>query len=167
MSEGRLTVVMSVETVDESLDRRLVEMTDVSSRLTRLLASHLREGGDKSWISASVEVKLTGILSSETTRPRRPQSRETDEHLRVDETESVDDNLPFDRLDGVDNDGDGSRVKLLEGLRTGGRDDEGCIECEVSCWASRWHDMAGRAIMFCLKRSSLRQRRERDEKTLD
>ena len=40
MSEAR-TVVVPVESVDERLDRRLVEVADVSRRLTRLLASHL------------------------------------------------------------------------------------------------------------------------------
>ena len=38
------------------------------------------------------------------------------ERLRVDEAEGVDDDLALDGLDGVDDDGDGARGQLLEGL---------------------------------------------------
>jgi len=38
------------------------------------------------------------------------------EGLRVDEAEGVDDDFAFDGLDGVDDDGDGARGELLEGL---------------------------------------------------
>lgn len=38
------------------------------------------------------------------------------EGLGVDEAEGVDDNLALDRLDGVDDDGDGAGVELLKGL---------------------------------------------------
>lgn len=69
---------MSVEAVDESLDGRLVEMSQVGGTLTRFLAEH--------------------------------------ERLWVDEPESIDDDLAFDRLDGIDNDGDGSGCKLLKRL---------------------------------------------------
>jgi hypothetical protein len=37
--------------------------------------------------------------------------------LRVDQPEGVDDDLAFDGLDRVDDDGDGARVELLKGLR--------------------------------------------------
>ena len=38
------------------------------------------------------------------------------ERLRVDEAEGVDDDFALDGLDGVDDDGDGARGELLEGL---------------------------------------------------
>ena len=38
------------------------------------------------------------------------------ECLRVDKTEGIDDDFAFDRLDGIDDDSDGSGCKLLEGL---------------------------------------------------
>ena len=38
------------------------------------------------------------------------------EKLRVDESEGVNDDLALDGLDGVNDDGDGARVKLLERL---------------------------------------------------
>jgi hypothetical protein len=38
------------------------------------------------------------------------------EGLRVDEAESVDDDLALDRLDGVDDDGDGAGRELLKRL---------------------------------------------------
>ena len=38
------------------------------------------------------------------------------QHLRVDEAEGVDDDFALDGLDGVDDDGDGARGQLLEGL---------------------------------------------------
>jgi hypothetical protein len=41
----------------------------------------------------------------------------THERLRVDQSEGVDDDLAFDGLDWVDDDGDGARVELLKGLR--------------------------------------------------
>jgi hypothetical protein len=60
-------VVMSVEAVDEGLDRWFVDVPDVRGRLTWFLAENDRVG--------------------------------------VDETESVDDHLAFDGLNGVDDDG--------------------------------------------------------------
>lgn len=50
---------MSVQTVDESLNGGLVQVTDVSGRLTRLLAHHLEQmewrarGGEESKRGAS------------------------------------------------------------------------------------------------------------------
>jgi hypothetical protein len=69
---------MSVETVYEGLDGRLVEMTQVRCALTRFLTKHKR--------------------------------------LRVDESESIDDNLALDGLNGINNNGNSSRCQLLEGL---------------------------------------------------
>lgn len=69
---------MSVETVYEGLDGRLVEMTQVRCALTRFLTKHKR--------------------------------------LRVDESESIDDNLSLDGLNGINNNGNSSRCQLFEGL---------------------------------------------------
>ena len=69
---------MSVETVNEGLDGRLVEMTQVRCALTRFLTKHKR--------------------------------------LRVDESESIDDNLSLDGLNGINNNGNSSRRQLFEGL---------------------------------------------------
>lgn len=69
---------MSVETVNEGLDGRLVEMTQVRCALTRFLTKHKR--------------------------------------LRVDESESIDDNLSLDGLNGINNNGNSSRCQLFEGL---------------------------------------------------
>lgn len=70
-AEG-LTVVMSVQTVNKSLNGGLVQMSDVTRRLPRLLTGH--------------------------------------EGLRVDRSESVNDDFTTDRLDRVDDDGDCSGV---------------------------------------------------------
>jgi len=51
-----------------------------------------------------------------TRRERRKGKKQTHEHLRVDQTESVDDDLSLDGLDRIDNDGNGSRVELFERL---------------------------------------------------
>lgn len=69
---------MSVQAVDESLDRGLVEVTQVTCALTGLLAHH--------------------------------------KVLRIDQAESINDDLSLDGLNGIDDDSDGSRVKLLERL---------------------------------------------------
>ena len=69
---------MSVETVNESLDRRLVEVPQVGGTLTWFLAKH--------------------------------------ERLGVDESESINDDLALHRLNGINDDGDGSGCKLFEGL---------------------------------------------------
>ncbi len=69
---------MSVEAVDQGLDRGFVEVAQIGSALPRLLAKH--------------------------------------EGLWVDETESVNDYLSFDRLDRIDDNGYGARSKLFEGL---------------------------------------------------
>ena len=69
---------MSVETMNEGLDGRLVEMTQVRCALTRFLTKHKR--------------------------------------LRVDESESIDDNLSLDGLNGINNNGNSSRCQLFEGL---------------------------------------------------
>jgi len=69
---------MSVETVNEGLDGRLIEMTQVRCALTRFLTKHKR--------------------------------------LRVDESESIDDNLSLDGLNGINNNGNSSRCQLFEGL---------------------------------------------------
>lgn len=69
---------MSVETVNEGLDGRLVEMTQVRCALTRFLTKHKR--------------------------------------LRVDESESIDDNLSLDGLNGINNNGNSSWCQLFEGL---------------------------------------------------
>jgi len=69
---------MSVETMNEGLDGRLIEMTQVRCALTRFLAKHKR--------------------------------------LRVDESESIDDNLSLDGLNGINNNGNSSRCQLFEGL---------------------------------------------------
>lgn len=71
-------VVVSVEAVDQSLDRGLVEVSNVGCGLPGFLSEH--------------------------------------ECLRVDETESVDDNLALDGLDGIDDNSDGARCELLERL---------------------------------------------------
>lgn len=64
--------------MDESLNRWLVQVTQVGCSLARLLTQH--------------------------------------EGLWVDEAEGVDDNLALDGLDGVNDNGDGTRGELLEGL---------------------------------------------------
>lgn len=69
---------MSIEAVDESLNGRLVEMSQVGGTLTGFLAEHKR--------------------------------------LWVDEPESIDDNLAFDRLNRIDDNGDGSGCKLFKRL---------------------------------------------------
>ena len=69
---------MSVETVNECLNGRFVEMTQVRCALTRFLTEHKR--------------------------------------LRVDESESIDDDLALDRLNGINNDGNSSRCQLFKGL---------------------------------------------------
>lgn len=71
-------VVMSVETVDECLDGRFVQVTQVGCALSRFLTQH--------------------------------------ERLGIDESEGIDHNLAFHRLDGVNDNGDGSRCELFEGL---------------------------------------------------
>lgn len=67
---------MPVETVNQSLDRRLVQVTNIASRLPRFLAS--------------------------------------DKRLRVDTSESIDDDFTTDRLDRINDDGHCARVQLLE-----------------------------------------------------
>ncbi len=69
---------MSVKTMDKSLDRWFVEVTQVGGCLSGLLSEH--------------------------------------ERLRIDESESVNNDLSFHRLNWVYNDGNGSGGKLLEGL---------------------------------------------------
>jgi len=69
---------MPVQAVDQCLDRRLVQVTDVARCLTGLLAGH--------------------------------------EGLGIDRPESVNNDFSSDGLDRVDNDSDGTWVKLLEGL---------------------------------------------------
>jgi hypothetical protein len=49
-------------------------------------------------------------------RSRLPRFLAHHERLRVYEAESVDDDFAFDGLDGVDDDGDGARGELFEGL---------------------------------------------------
>jgi hypothetical protein len=72
------TVIVSIKTVNERLDRRLIEMPQVRCTLTGLLAKH--------------------------------------ERLWVDESESINDNFAFDRLDGVNDNRDGSWGQLFKGL---------------------------------------------------
>lgn len=69
---------MSVQAVDERLNRGLVEMSQIAGTLAGLLAHHQKLGVDKS--------------------------------------ECINYDFALDRLDGIDNNGDGARVKLLERL---------------------------------------------------
>ena len=69
---------MSVEAVDERLNGRFVQVTQVRCALTWLLSKH--------------------------------------ERLWVDESEGINDNLALDGLDGVNNNGNGSRCQLFKGL---------------------------------------------------
>lgn len=69
---------MSVEPMNEGLNRGLVEVAQVAGALSGFLTQHQK--------------------------------------LRVDETESVDDDLALDGLDRVNDDGDCTGVQLLEGL---------------------------------------------------
>ena len=69
---------MSVQAVNQTLNARFVDMSDIGRRLARFLAE--------------------------------------DDRVGVDQSECVDDDFAFDGLDGVDDDGDGAGVELLEGL---------------------------------------------------
>jgi hypothetical protein len=61
--------------------------------------------------------RLDGRLV-EMTQVRCALTRFLTEHkrLRVDESESIDDDLSLDRLNGINNDGNSSRCQLFEGL---------------------------------------------------
>ena len=74
----RNRVVVSVKTVDQRLDGRLVDVADIRRRLARFAAS--------------------------------------DDGVRVDEAEGVDDDLALDGLYRVDDDGDGAGVEGFERL---------------------------------------------------
>jgi hypothetical protein len=65
----------------------------------------------------TVNKRLDGRLV-EMTQVRCALTRFLTEHkrLRVDESESVDDDLSLDRLNGINNDGNSSRCQLFEGL---------------------------------------------------
>ena len=68
----------------------------------------------------SIEAMNQGLYAGfvEMAQIRCCLSRLLAEHksLRVDEAESIDHDFPFDRLDGVDDDGDSSGCQLLERL---------------------------------------------------
>lgn len=91
-------VVMPVQSVNESLYRRLVDVAYVRSRLAWFLAR--------------------------------------DDGVWVDQTEGIDDDLSFDGLDRVDDNGDGSRVERLEGLQA--RRQNTCLKKRsnrvITCW---------------------------------
>lgn len=89
---------MPVQSVNESLYRRLVDVAYVRSRLAWFLAR--------------------------------------DDGVWVDQTEGIDDDLSFDGLDRVDDNGDGSRVERLEGLQA--RRQNTCLKKRsnrvITCW---------------------------------
>lgn len=53
-------------------------------------------------------------LSTRKAPESREDREETYEHLRVDQSEGIDDDLALDRLDRVDDDGHCARVELLK-----------------------------------------------------
>lgn len=71
-------IVVAIQSVNESLNRGLVEVAQVGSCLPGFLTKH--------------------------------------ERLWVDEAEGVNDNLALDRLDGIDDHGDGTWGELFKGL---------------------------------------------------
>ena len=87
------TVVMSVETVNKGLNRRLVQMASIRGCLARLLAHHWRH-----------TLELTRTI----------QRRSLTDALRIDQAESIDNDLALDGLDGIDDDSYTARMQSLE-----------------------------------------------------
>jgi len=102
------------------------------SRRKRRIGQHTSRSGYRRCVERARRKSRTvpgdGTVEGAGDANEEGERTKTHEHLRVDQSESINDDLSLDGLDRIDDDRDGSRVELFEGLeegRTEGRTSRG------------------------------------------